>query len=48
MLLNFAVLVGVSLATPPPPAAVRELVERVRYPRAFWDEPVAGNAELAA
>ncbi len=31
-LLNFAVTIGVSAATPPPPAAVRELVERIRVP----------------
>ena len=31
-LLNFAVAGGVSALTPPPPAAVRELVERIRVP----------------
>jgi len=30
--LNFAVATGVSALTPPPPAAVRELVERIRVP----------------
>jgi cation/acetate symporter len=32
MLLNFAVTVGVSLVTPPPPARVIEMVESIRYP----------------
>jgi cation/acetate symporter len=31
-LLNFAVAIGVSAATPPPSAKVRELVERIRVP----------------
>ena len=31
-LLNFAVAIGVSALTPPPPAATRELVERIRVP----------------
>jgi cation/acetate symporter len=31
-LLNFAVAIGVSAATPAPPAAVRRLVERIRVP----------------
>jgi len=31
-LLNFAVAIGVSRFTPPPPPAVRELVERIRVP----------------
>ena len=31
-LLNFAVAIAVSAATPPPPAEVRELVERIRVP----------------
>ena len=34
MLLNFALTVGVSLATPPPPAHVQALVERIRSPHA--------------
>ena len=33
MLLNFAVTVAVSLGTPPPPLAVQEMVEGIRYPR---------------
>jgi cation/acetate symporter len=34
MLINFAVMVAVSLVTPPPPAAVQEMVEGIRYPQA--------------
>ena len=34
MALNFALTIGVSLATPPPPAHVRALVDRIRDPRA--------------
>jgi cation/acetate symporter len=33
MLLNFAVLVTVSLRTPAPPQAVQDLVTSLRYPR---------------
>ncbi|NNM29181.1 MAG: VC_2705 family sodium/solute symporter, partial [Akkermansiaceae bacterium] len=33
MILNFIVAIGVSLATPRPPEAIRTLVDRVRYPR---------------
>ena len=33
MLLNFALTIGVSLATPPPPDRVRTLVEQIRLPR---------------
>jgi cation/acetate symporter len=33
MFLNFAVMWMVSLMTPPPPAEVQEMVERIRYPR---------------
>ena len=40
MLLNFALMIGVSLATAPPPAAVQDLVEQIRYPR------VMSEAEL--
>ena len=32
MLVNFAVIWGVSRLTPPPPAHVRELVETIRRP----------------
>jgi cation/acetate symporter len=35
MLLNFAVMIVVSLTTPPPPRHVQDLVENVRYPRAL-------------
>jgi cation/acetate symporter len=33
MVINFAVTVGVSLVTPPPPDRVQEMVEGIRYPR---------------
>lgn len=33
MLLNFAVMYGVSKVTPPPPHEVQEMVESIRYPR---------------
>jgi cation/acetate symporter len=33
MFLNFAVMIVVSLVTPPPPAHVQEMVESIRYPR---------------
>jgi cation/acetate symporter len=33
MLLNFVVMVGVSLFTPPPPREVQEMVDSIRYPR---------------
>jgi cation/acetate symporter len=33
MLINFAVMVVVSLITPPPPEDVQEMVEGIRYPR---------------
>jgi cation/acetate symporter len=39
MLLNFAVLIVVSLLTPPPPEDVQEMVESIRYPRIM---PAAG------
>jgi len=41
MLLNFALTVGVSLATPPPPARVQSLVEQIRYPRQLTDAELA-------
>ena len=40
MLLNFAVTIGVSLLTPPPPAEVQEMVESIRYPRIMTREQV--------
>jgi len=42
MLLNFAVTVGVSLATPPPPPEVQTLVEQIRYPRVMEAEELEG------
>ena len=41
MLLNFALVVGVSLATPPPPEHVQNLVEQIRYPRLMRDDELA-------
>ena len=41
MLLNFAVTVGVSLATAPPPAQVQTLVEQIRYPRVMRADELA-------
>jgi cation/acetate symporter len=41
MLLNFALTVGVSLVTPPPPARVQSLVEQIRYPRQLTDAELA-------
>jgi cation/acetate symporter len=43
MLLNFAVLITVSLRTPPPPHEVQEMVESIRYPRDMRT-PVAAAA----
>jgi cation/acetate symporter len=37
MLLNFALTVGVSLFTPPPPQSVQDLTEQIRYPRQLSD-----------
>ncbi|MEM1054286.1 MAG: sodium:solute symporter family protein [Bacteroidota bacterium] len=37
MLLNFALTVGVSLATPPPSERVQRLVEQIRYPRVMTE-----------
>jgi cation/acetate symporter len=45
MLLNFVVAISVSLATKPPPEEIRELVDRVRFPRkAFAEESGEENA----
>ena len=33
MAINFAMTIGVSLCTPPPPVAIQEMVESVRIPR---------------
>ena len=39
MVINFAIAIGVSLATKPPPEEVQDLVDRVRFPRrSFPDE----------
>jgi cation/acetate symporter len=37
MLLNFALMIGVSLATPAPPERIQHLVEQIRYPRVMSD-----------
>ena len=42
MLLNFAVALTVSRLTPPPPAEIAELVERIRLPRAAFGDSDAG------
>ncbi|GAA5483372.1 sodium:solute symporter family protein [Haloferula sargassicola] len=42
MLVNFAVTIAISLATPAPPEAVKDLVERVRLPRAAFGEEDSG------
>ncbi|GAB5536647.1 MAG: cation acetate symporter [Rubricoccaceae bacterium] len=41
LVLNFALTIGVSLATPPPPARVQSLVEQIRYPRQLTDAELA-------
>ncbi|MDZ4698092.1 MAG: sodium:solute symporter family protein [Rhodothermales bacterium] len=40
MLINFALMIGVSLATPPPPAEVQQMIEQIRYPRQLTDAEV--------
>jgi cation/acetate symporter len=40
MVINFALMIGVSLLTSPPPADVQHLVEHIRYPRQLTDEEV--------
>jgi len=42
MVINFAVAILVSRFTPPPPAEIADLVERVRLPRAAFGEADAG------
>ncbi|MEM8557946.1 MAG: sodium:solute symporter family protein [Bacteroidota bacterium] len=42
MLLNFGLMIGISLVTPPPPPQVQNLVEQIRYPR------MMSEAELAS
>ncbi|MEM1043121.1 MAG: sodium:solute symporter family protein [Bacteroidota bacterium] len=38
MVLNFALMIGVSLVTAPPPERVQRLVEQIRYPRVMAEE----------
>lgn len=45
MVLNFVVTVLVSLATPRPPKEIRDLVDRVRIPRAAFGEKDAGPVD---
>ncbi len=45
MVLNFVITIGVSLATRVPPEEVRDLVERVRLPRAAFGEEDSGPVE---
>ena len=42
MLLNFALMVGVSLATAPPPPHIQRLVEQIRYPRVMTEAELSG------
>ncbi|MDX1531388.1 MAG: VC_2705 family sodium/solute symporter, partial [Rhodothermales bacterium] len=44
MLLNFGLMVGVSLATEPPPEHVQDLVEQIRYPRVMADDELRVSA----
>lgn len=43
MLLNFAVTLGISAVTPPPPASVQATVESIRYPH---DTPILPETDL--
>ncbi|MBK1827552.1 sodium:solute symporter family protein [Haloferula rosea] len=45
MLVNFVVTILVSLATPHPPQEIRDLVDRVRLPRAAFGEEDAGPVD---
>ncbi|MGB1131087.1 MAG: sodium:solute symporter family transporter, partial [Haloferula sp.] len=45
MVLNFVVTVLVSLATPRPPKEIRDLVDRVRIPRAAFGEKDTGPVD---
>ena len=45
MLVNFVVAIGVSMVTPPPPAYIGDLVERIRLPRAAFGEEDAGPSD---
>ncbi len=40
MLINFALMIAVSLATAKPPADVQNMVEQIRYPRQLTDDEV--------
>jgi cation/acetate symporter len=42
MVVNFVVAIVVSMVTPPPPAYIGELVERIRLPRAAFGEEDSG------
>jgi cation/acetate symporter len=42
MVVNFVVTIAVSLITPPPPQEIRDLVDRVRLPRAAFGEKDTG------
>ena len=44
MLLNFALTIGVSLATAAPPERVQRLVEQIRYPRVMTEAELDGTA----
>jgi len=46
MLLNFALTIGISLVTPPPPEAVQDLVEQIRYPRILSDAEIEEHHHL--
>jgi cation/acetate symporter len=48
MLINFALMVGVSLATPPPPDRIQTLVEQIRYPRVMSAAELAGPTQVPA
>ena len=48
MLLNFALTVGVSLATPPPPDRVQRLVEQIRYPRQMTEAELGPSLPAAS
>jgi cation/acetate symporter len=38
MVLNFAITIGVTLATAPPPSDVQDMVEQIRYPRVLRED----------
>jgi cation/acetate symporter len=45
MVLNFIIAIVVSRLTPAPPAEIRDLVDRVRLPRAAFGEKDAGAVD---